>query len=134
MYVAITGLSARSSCQVWSISLLSGPFADLAAFAARAGSARSNPRGASNETMSVRRIAAFSATQAPSGKGLAAYMPHRGTEAQQLHVFEVRVAGHQLHVRVVQERGEETHHAVEAFARARQVLHLAHDLGLPVLR
>src|SRR5262245_13661349 len=94
----------------------------------------SNPKGARSEISVLRRIGrAFSATRAGSGKGLRPYVPHGGTKAQNLNVVDVRIAGNQLHVGVVQEGGEETLHAVEPLARTRGILHLAHDLRLPVL-
>src|SRR4029077_16494514 len=101
IWVADNGSSARSSSQVVSKSLTSGAFAALAA---KAVSTVKNPRGASSRASVVRRIGAgFSATDAGSGKGLAAHMAHGGPKSQQLHLFEVRIAGNQLYVGVVQE-------------------------------
>src|SRR5688572_29334685 len=95
-WVADSGSSARSSSQVASSSLVSGAFAALAA---KAVSTVKNPRGASSRTSDVRRICAgFSATEAGSGKGLAANMAHCGPKTQQLHVVDVRIARNQLDV------------------------------------
>src|SRR5690349_12941535 len=131
--VAWIGLSARSSCHTWSKSLSSGPLADFGSFAAKAGARTSRPSGTRRKT-NLRRIGrAFSATRAGSGKGLGAYVPHRGTKAQKLNVIDVRVTRNQLHVGVVQESRQETLNPVESLTCARQGLHLAHHLRLPVL-
>jgi hypothetical protein len=61
-------------------------------------------------------------------------MPHCGTKSQQLNVVDVGIAGNQLHVGIVEKSREKTLDAIEPFARAGQVLHLAYDFSLPVLR
>src|SRR5688572_18193895 len=130
--VAISGSSARSSCQVVSNSLSSGALAGF--LAARAASVARIPSSGTSRASVLRRIHAFSATQALSGKGFAAHMPHRGTEPQQLDMVDMRIAGHEFDIRVVQEGGKETPHAVESLPRARRVLHLPDDFRLPMLR
>jgi len=61
-------------------------------------------------------------------------MSHRGTEPQKLNVVHVCIAGNQFHVGVGEKGGKEASNTVEAFARARGILYLAHHFRLPMLR